>query len=256
MSGPLAVFVGVLVAAFASMAVFALRGSARDRDAEGKSAQFLGGAGDFVLHWFLWVVNPAATLSVRLRLTPDFYNFAGLASGVVAGALIAGGRLELGGWAIAAGGVCDILDGRIARLTGVASRYGDFIDSVLDRFVEAFVFLGFAVFLEPIPYGPFWAAAALAGSVLVSYTRARGESLSVDCRGGLMQRAERLVLTCLVCLLDPTLSAVLGVATGVPSIVVLGVIAVSSTYTAVSRTIWISRRILAEDAARASSPRP
>lgn len=240
-----AVFAGVMVAAFASMVPFAIRGGKRDADAQGKSAQFLGGAGDFVLHWFLWVVTPATNLSLRLGLTPDFYNFAGLGLGVLSGVCIARGSLELGGWGIALGGVCDILDGRIARLMGVASTYGDFIDSVLDRFVEAAIFLGFAVLLEPFPYGAFWASAALAASVLVSYTRARGESLHVDCSGGLMQRAERLVLTFLVCMLDPTVSARLGWPKGTCSVWVLGLIAVSSTVTAVHRTVWISRRLLA-----------
>jgi CDP-diacylglycerol---glycerol-3-phosphate 3-phosphatidyltransferase len=245
MPGPLTVFLGVVTLAFVSMAVFALKGGHKDRDAEGKGAQFLGGAGDFVLHWFLWVVAPATGISVRLGLTPDFYNFAGLALGLLSGFFIARGALELGGWAIALGGVCDILDGRIARLTGVTSPYGDFIDSVLDRFVEAFVFLGFAVFLAPLPYGPFWATAALAGSLLVSYTRARGESLKVDCSGGLMQRAERLALTCLACLVDPALSARFGQPKGTCALWVLGVIAVSSSVTAVHRTVWISRRLRA-----------
>lgn len=72
-----------------------------------------------------------------------------------------------------------------------------------------------------------------------------GESLNVECVGGLMQRAERLVLTCLVCLLDPALSARLGVPKGTCSVWVLAVIAVSSTVTAVHRTAWISRRLLA-----------
>jgi CDP-diacylglycerol--glycerol-3-phosphate 3-phosphatidyltransferase len=241
----LTVFLGVIATALGSMVVYALRGGKKDPDAERKSAQFLGGAGDFVLHWFLWAVTPATTLSLRLGLTPDFYNFVGLGLGLLSGVFIARGALELGGWAIALGGVCDILDGRIARLTGVASLYGDFIDSMLDRFVEAFVFLGFAVFLRPFAYGSFWAAAALASSLLVSYARARGESLDVDCSGGLMQRAERLVLTCLVCLTDPALSARLGVPKGTCSLWVLALIALSSTVTAVHRTVWISRRLLA-----------
>ncbi len=235
----------VFGAAFLSMAVYGLRGRKRDADADGKGAQLFLGFGDFLLHWFLWAVDPAVGLSLRLGLTPDFYNFAGLALGLVSGLLIAYGELPLAGWAIALGGVADILDGRIARATGVASAYGDFIDSTLDRFVEVFVFLGFVLFLRGHGYGPFLAAAALAGSLTVSYARARGEVHGVTCAGGLMQRGERLVLTCLVCLFEPTLTARLGWPPGTAVQWMLGLIAVTTLVTAAHRTVWISLRLRA-----------
>jgi len=241
----LAVLGVVLSGALVSMVVYGLRGRARDADADGKGAQLFLGFGDFLLHWFLWAVDPAVGVSLRLRLTPDFYNFAGLVLGIVSGVLIAQGDLQLGGWAIALGGVCDILDGRIARLTGVASAYGDFIDSTLDRFVEAAVFLGFILYLRGSPQGPFLAAAALAGSLIVSYTRARGEVHGVNCSGGLMQRGERLVLTCLVCLVDPPLTSRLGWPAGTAVQWTLGLIAVTTLATAAHRTVWISRRLRA-----------
>src|SRR5207237_8037871 len=138
---------------------------------------------------------PFVSVSLRLGLGPTFYNYAGLFLGLAAGALLALGRLEWAGWAIILGGLADVLDGRIARLTGAASDYGDFIDSTFDRFVEAFIFLGFAVYLRGTPYGALLAGSALAGSLLVSYSRARGEVLGVVCSGGLMPRGERLLLT-------------------------------------------------------------
>ena len=241
----LAVLAAVISAALLSMVFYRLRGGARDADADGKGAQLFLGFGDFLLHWFLWAVDPAVGVSLRLRLTPDFYNFAGLVLGIVSGVLIAQGDLQLAGWAIALGGVCDILDGRIARLTGVASAYGDFIDSTLDRFVEAAVFLGFILYLRGTAQGPFLAAAALAGSLIVSYTRARGEVHGVNCSGGLMQRGERLVLTCLVCLVDPPLTARLGWPAGTAVQWTLGLIAVTTLATAAHRTVWISRRLRA-----------
>jgi phosphatidylglycerophosphate synthase len=104
------------VAALAvSMAAFAFFGARRDADAERKGSQFLMGLGDFLVHWLMWLIGPLERGSLRLGLTPDFYNFAGLALGALSGLLIAAGRLELGGWAIALGGVADIMDGRIAR---------------------------------------------------------------------------------------------------------------------------------------------
>jgi CDP-diacylglycerol--glycerol-3-phosphate 3-phosphatidyltransferase len=241
----LLVFLLALGAALLSMPVYALLGARRDADAAKKGSQLFLGAGDFVVHWFLWAIGPLERLSLRLGATPDFFNFAGLGFGLASGIAIALDSLALGGWAIALGGVADILDGRIARVRGLASRYGAFIDSTLDRFVEVFAFLGFCVYLARFTWGPLLAMAAVTGSLLVSYTRARGESVGVLCKGGLMPRAERLVLTCLACLSDAAISPALGLEPGGTVLGVVGLIAVGTFATAVHRTIWIARRLRA-----------
>jgi phosphatidylinositol phosphate synthase len=225
------------------MAVYAVAGRRRDADAETKGSQFLLGVGDFLVHWLMWVLGPVERLALGLGLTPDFFNFAGLFSGLLSGILIGIDELELGGWAIALGGLCDILDGRIARARGLVSAYGQFIDSTLDRFVEVFAFLGFVYYLRSFTWGPFVATAAITGSLLVSYTRARGESVGVLCKEGLMQRAERLVLTFLVCLLDAPITAAMGRPSGTAVLWVLGLIAIGTFVTAVQRTWWISARL-------------
>jgi CDP-diacylglycerol---glycerol-3-phosphate 3-phosphatidyltransferase len=245
MSASLAVLAAVLALVVASMGAYATFGSRRDADAERKGSQFLLGVGNFLVHWLMWLLGPLERVSLRLGLTPDFFNFAGLFLGLLSGALIATGRLELGGWAIAAGGVADIMDGRIARARGVVSTYGTFIDSTLDRFVEVFALLGFVYHLRGHEAGPLLAAAALAGSLLVSYARARGESVGVLCKEGLMQRAERLVLLFLVCLLDGPLAARFGFAPGTAAVWVLGVIAAGTFLTAAHRTVWIAQRLRA-----------
>jgi len=236
------VFLGILGAALLSMAVFAVRGQLPDADATRKGTQFALGA--FFIHWFMWALGPFERLALSLGLTPDFFNFAGLGCGLAAGALIGTGHVEAGGWAIAFGGVCDIMDGRIARARNLASRYGQFIDSTLDRFVEVFALLGLVLYLRPLAYGPLASAGALAGSLLVSYARARGESVGVLCREGLMQRAERLVLTCLACLSDGWLSARWGQPAGSLLFWVMSLIAVGTFFTATQRTVWIARRLL------------
>lgn len=243
MSLSLAVLVAVVTLLLLSMAWFAARGPGRDRDAVSKHAQFLGGFGDFVLHWFLWLVAPLASGSIRLGLTADFYNFAGLAFGVAAGAAVAGGWLEAGGWALALSGVCDILDGRIARAQGVASRYGAFIDAVLDRFIELFFFVGLAFLTRHAAAGAVGATLALGGSVLVSYARAVGESLGVECTGGVMQRGERLALLTLASLADRPVSGALGLAPGALLLGVAYFIGAAGFATAVHRTVWIARRL-------------
>lgn len=233
----------VVVLALASMVVYALSGRTPDADASRKGSRFLLGVGDFLLHWFLWVLRPLDLLSARLGLSPDFYNFAALGFGMASGLAIGFGHLEAGGWAIALGGVCDIMDGRVARLRNLASPYGQFIDSTLDRFVEVFAFLGFAVFLRGFAGGPLVVAGAVSGSLLVSYARARGESVGVLCKEGLMQRAERLVLMVLGCLFDRGASQWLGRPAGSLVLWVLTLIAVATFVTAVQRTAWIALRL-------------
>ncbi len=234
---------GAILVAASSMVAYAVTGRRPDGDATRKGTRFLLGAGDFLLHWLLWVITPLERFFLRLGATPDVFNFAGLALGVASGLLIGWGRLELGGCAIALGGACDILDGRLARTLEVESDYGKFIDSTLDRFVEVFAFLGFVFYLRSFPWGSFTAAAAITGSLLVSYTRARGESVGVLCKEGLMQRAERLVLTLLACLVDPHVTAWLGLREGSLVFGALGVIAVLTFVTAAHRTAWIARRL-------------
>jgi CDP-diacylglycerol--glycerol-3-phosphate 3-phosphatidyltransferase len=243
----LLVLAGVIAAALLSMLVFAVRGPGEDKDAKSRDTRFLMGAGNFLVHWFLWAIGPLDRLAAALRLTPDFFNFSGLVFGALAGLLIGAGQLEWGGWAIALGGVSDIMDGRVARARGLSSDYGKFIDATLDRFVESFALLGFVYHLRGFAWGPLVAAAALGGSLLVPYARARGESVGILCKEGLMQRAERLVLLCLVCLADGALTRALGRPPGTAALFALGLIAAGTLLTAAHRTLWIAARLRERD---------
>jgi CDP-diacylglycerol--glycerol-3-phosphate 3-phosphatidyltransferase len=234
---------GTFAIAFVSTLVFAATGARRDPDIERRGSRFLMGGGNFFLHWFVWAISPLERASLRFGLGPDFYNLCGLLFGLGSGAAIAAGRPQAGGWLILLGGVCDVLDGRVARARQVASSYGAFIDSTLDRFVEVFVFLGFVVSLRGFTYGPLLAAAAITGSLLVSYARARGESVGVLCKEGLMQRAERLFLTFVACMADRPLTAVLGWPVGTLALWTMALVAVGTFATAAHRTLWIAARL-------------
>ena len=231
-------------AAFVSMAVFALVGRGRvDPDAQRKGSRFLLGIGDFFLHWLLWAIGPLERALIRSGAGPNAMNAAGLLFGAASGVLIGLGHLEAGGAAIALAGIADVLDGRLARARKVVSPYGKFIDSTLDRFVETFTFLGFAAYFTDRAWGPLVVAAGLGGSLLVSYAQARGETVAVSGSGGLLQRAERLVLQVLGCLLDPAICRAAGLAEGTVLFWVLVVMAVGVAGTAVHRTLWIARRL-------------
>jgi CDP-diacylglycerol--glycerol-3-phosphate 3-phosphatidyltransferase len=203
--------------------------------------------GSFLRSWFYWFVGPVERWSLARGLTPLFYNFVGVAFGLASLGLFASGRLTAGGWAILLGGTADVLDGRIARARGVASPRGAFLDSTLDRFAEMAVFVGLAAFYRMSGLGLLLVVLGLGGSLLVSYTRARGESQGVLCNLGIMQRAERLLLLGFGSILDPALSAGFGRSPGAFLLIILAVIAAGTLGTAVFRTLWIARRLPTKD---------
>jgi CDP-diacylglycerol--glycerol-3-phosphate 3-phosphatidyltransferase len=232
-----------LAIAFASMPVYALTGARRGRDPLESATRGTFVLGPFVRAWFYWFIAPVVNTSLALGLTPLFFNLLGVAFGIAAGVAFGFDRLVLGGWGILLGGVADIMDGRVARARGVASARGAFIDSTLDRFAEVGAFVGLAVFFRHAPLLIVLVALALGGSLLVSYTRARGESQGVLCNKGVMQRAERLLLLGFGAIFDPTVSGLLRRQPGTLLAAIVTVIAVGTVATAVYRTIWIAARL-------------
>jgi CDP-diacylglycerol--glycerol-3-phosphate 3-phosphatidyltransferase len=115
------------------------------------------------------------------------------------------GHLRIGGLLILAGGFCDCIDGNLARSTGKASRFGALFDSTIDRYSEMVMFLGILYYCIVTDAGLTAVAAfvALGGSIMVSYTRARAESLGFEAHAGLMQRPERIVFFGLGALIHP-----------------------------------------------------
>jgi CDP-diacylglycerol--glycerol-3-phosphate 3-phosphatidyltransferase len=191
----------------------------------------------------VWVLAPVERWLVRGGVSPDLLNWLGLALGVAAGLAFAAGNPGLAGWLLAAGGICDILDGRLARALNVASRYGAFVDSTLDRFAETATLLGVAWYLKSSPGLMLWAMLALAGSLLVSYARARGQALGVDFAGGVMQRAERVVLLTLGALLEASLVDRMGWARGTVMGAIVIMVALGTLGTAVYRAMVTGDRL-------------
>jgi CDP-diacylglycerol--glycerol-3-phosphate 3-phosphatidyltransferase len=131
----------------------------------------------------------------RMGITADALTIFGLAVAVATGLVIADGHLLLGLFGLILCGLPDILDGSVARQSGRAGPRGAFFDSVCDRVADAALLLGVAWYLSnDDPQLPVLVMAVLALSMLITYERARAESLGFSARGGLMERAERLVL--------------------------------------------------------------
>jgi CDP-diacylglycerol--glycerol-3-phosphate 3-phosphatidyltransferase len=131
----------------------------------------------------------------RAGVTADALTIFGLVVAVATGLVIADGHLVLGVVGLILCGLPDILDGSVARQSGRAGPRGAFFDSVCDRVADAALLLGVAWYLaDQDPRLPVLVMAVLALSMLITYERARAESLGFQARGGLMERAERLVL--------------------------------------------------------------
>ena len=157
----------------------------------------------FTTRFEAWVRRHAEALMTALGrspLTPNQVTVVGVVLTFIASGLVAFGQLRWAGVVLIVAGTCDILDGALARSTNAAYPYGAFLDSTLDRYSEGAVYLGLAAYFITVE-GPLqrWLVlatlAALAGSFLVSYVRARAQSLGFACKSGLFQRPERVVAT-------------------------------------------------------------
>ncbi|MBW3579623.1 MAG: CDP-alcohol phosphatidyltransferase family protein [Actinobacteria bacterium] len=158
-------------------------------------------------------LQPVGTDLSRAGLTADHLTLAGVVMAVAASVAIANGAFRASVVLLAASALPDALDGAVAKASGTASPRGAFFDSVADRCTDALLLGGVAWYLSSTGGGrivllPF---ALLAASMLVSYQRARADSLGFDARGGVMERAERIVLLGLGLLFDVVLVPVLWV---------------------------------------------
>jgi phosphatidylglycerophosphate synthase len=135
-------------------------------------------------------------LSIRLHnrgVTATYVTAAGLLFSVVAAFAYWKGSFPAGGVFLLLAGMSDAIDGTVARASGKVTPFGAFIDSVADRYSELFTFTGLALYYASSPE-LLLVLLALAGSMMVSYTRARAESVIGQCDVGLMERPERLIL--------------------------------------------------------------
>jgi phosphatidylglycerophosphate synthase len=139
--------------------------------------------------------RPLASFARRININPNFVTITGFLITVIA-AITLTKNLVAGGILILCGGFFDMLDGVIARVNNRTTNFGAFLDSVLDRYSDAFLLLGFSVhfFKNDLISGVFLCFGTMIGALIISYAKARAEGLGEDCRTGLMERPERVIL--------------------------------------------------------------
>jgi len=144
-------------------------------------------------HWLLYkIVDALAATGVH----PNVLTFTGLVVNIWAAVLFAAGRFPAAGAVMILAGVFDMTDGRVARAQGRVTTFGGFFDSVIDRYSDLVLYLGLLVYYARVNrfFYAILVGVAMAGSVMVSYARARAESLIPSCKAGFWERPERIVL--------------------------------------------------------------
>lgn len=177
------------------------------------------------------LLHPLVQLLLRLEIAPTTVTLVALPLAVCSGWLFASGRFVIAGVLVALIGLCDTLDGELARQGGRQSQTGALIDSTVDRLSEGLVIGGIFWFYRNHPFGAVAALAALFFSLMVSYVRARAEGIGRECRVGLFERPIRVLLL--------LVGAFLLGRTYMP--VALAVIAAGSLLTTVHRLLYACR---------------
>jgi len=190
---------------------------------------------------FIRLMGPLVQLCVRLHIRPNTITTIGTLVVLLSAVAFARGYVHWGGFLLLLSGVFDMLDGQVARDGGARTTFGAFYDSTLDRVGDGATFIGIGAFFLTGPDVAYRTSAVIAcmvailSSLLVSYARARAEGLGIDCKVGIAQRAERILLVGVCSLL---------VGAGTHALLLEGVVAllaVASVITVVQRFVYVYR---------------
>jgi CDP-diacylglycerol--glycerol-3-phosphate 3-phosphatidyltransferase len=151
---------------------------------------------EYLRLWFKWFLDPLGTFFNRLGITPNMMTMAGLLGNAVGAYFLARGEMLTGGLLVLLMTPIDALDGTMARLRGEPGDFGAFVDSVTDRYSELIIYGGLLYYFLSLgnPVGGLLVFGAAAGSVLVSYVKARAEGLGYEAKIGLLTRVERYLV--------------------------------------------------------------
>jgi phosphatidylglycerophosphate synthase len=196
-----------------------------------------------------WGLEPLAKILVSLRVSPNAVSWGSLGLGFLAGVFLAFGHFGFGAVFATIASLLDLVDGMVARISGVASDAGEVVDAAVDRYVEFFFLAGLSVYYREIPFLQILALLALLGSFMVSYSTAKAEALDVDPPGGSMRRPERAVYLILGAALSalsvPLLESpsVSPIPLAYPMVIALGFVAVVGNISSIQRLRAVARAV-------------
>lgn len=190
---------------------------------------------DRVRQWSRGIIDPIARFVSWTGISPNGVTLIGFLLMVMVGLLLSQGYLQLAGLLLIVAALFDAIDGALARIYNRVTRFGAFFDSTMDRYAEAAIFLGMLVHFnrQGANLEIILTYIAIVGSLMVSYTRARGEGLGVSIRGGLLTRLERMAILIIFLLLNQLTLA-------------LCILAPLTNLTALQR-IWLTWRVTQRD---------
>jgi CDP-diacylglycerol---glycerol-3-phosphate 3-phosphatidyltransferase len=201
----------------------------------------------FILEFGYWMFTIPVNILLWLRISANTITLASLVATFAGACALGMGYFALGGWTLFFAFTLDAWDGIIARRTGTTSVAGEFFDSTIDRYNDQFAFLGLMYYYRNDPLPLALGAMAMVGSTLVSYARAKGESVGVDPNVGYMQRHERAVYLGLCTVFAPIVAAFVEPDSPHPiyhlTVGTLGLIALLTNITAVWRMRYVLTRL-------------
>ncbi|MCU0693739.1 MAG: CDP-alcohol phosphatidyltransferase family protein, partial [Polyangiaceae bacterium] len=214
----------------------------------------LGGTvllGVWLMEAMYWVIRAPGRLLARFEVNPDTLTWTSLVLTVLSAPVAASGHFSTAGLIFLVGSVFDALDGMVARETKTAKRSGAVLDSVLDRYADAAPMVGLAVFYRFSMWQMLIPLAALVGSQLVSYVRAKAEAMGVDLPSTLMRRHERIAYIVAALVIAPMLSPLLGSPAGAvhpATLILVGLVALVANAVAFRQLGFARRELDARDA--------
>ncbi|MBC7251471.1 MAG: CDP-alcohol phosphatidyltransferase family protein [Anaerolineae bacterium] len=194
---------------------------------------------DRARQWGRVIIEPIAHTLARLGIPPNVITVIGFVLSIGVGVILALGHIRWGGVCIILAAIFDALDGTLARIVGRTSRFGAFLDSTMDRLSEAVILLGLLFWYTRLGAREeiLLIYATIVGSTMVSYTRARAESLGLNCKIGLLTRMERTIVLTAGLLLNQVRIA-------------LWVMAILTNFTALQRMFYVWRATRQEESER------
>lgn len=229
---------------FAGLAVYTVlnrfNAPSRDREMDDRGSSVV--LSMFLRQYFAWLMHPVFWVLRRSGLPPNAITTLSVLLAGASGVALAAGRFALGGWLYIFAGICDFMDGRLARITGASTQRGAALDSILDRYSDSAILIGLGWY-----YRDSWVLLpimlTMVATQLISYVRAKGESMGIEVKVGIMQRAERHAILGAAVALSPIVAAIYNPEAAHPmhwlAVGALVFLTVATNSTAITRLLYL-----------------